>query len=177
MRPSSRHIWIAGYWHWAGNHYAWVRGHWVLPPHEGAVWVAPHVEHRPGGNIFIAGFWRHGAVNVVVRSPPPPPPEHHVVGIREAPPPPPPPEHHIVGIREAPPPLRHEEMVVARPSSLHVWIAGYWRHDGRAYVWVPGHWDRPPRQGVVWIGPRWELREGAWVFTEGRWDHEEHPHR
>ena len=34
VRPSPRHVWIAGYWHWQGNRYGWVRGHWMLPPRE-----------------------------------------------------------------------------------------------------------------------------------------------
>ncbi len=154
-RPSPYHVWIAGYWHWQGNGYGWVRGHWVRPPREGAVWVAPHVEQRVGGTVFIAGFWRPGsvAVGVAVRTPP----------IVPAP--------HVLVIREAPPPLRHEEIVVARPSPYHVWVAGYWRHDGHAYLWIRGHWERPPREGFVWVAPRWEVRGGGWVFIEGRWDH------
>ena len=80
---------------------------------------------------------------------------------------------HAQGIRDAPPPLRREVMT-GRPSPRHIWIAGYWRHDGRAYAWVPGRWDKPPREGVAWIAPRWESREGVWVFTEGRWETNEH---
>jgi hypothetical protein len=158
VRPSARHVWVAGYWHWEGNRYGWVRGHWMLPPREGVVWVAPRVEHRPGGNVFIGGFWRHGgvAVGAAVRIPPPAPGTH------------------VLGIRDAPPPLRHEGMTVS-PSPRHVWIAGYWRHDGRAYVWVTGHWEKPPRENFVWIAPRWESREGGWVFIEGHWDL--NPHR
>jgi hypothetical protein len=154
VRPSPRHVWIGGYWHWQGNRYGWVRGHWMLPPREGAVWVAPHVEQRAGGRVFISGSWRHGgvAVNVAVRNPAPGPGPHVLV------------------IREGPPPPRAEVRLVS-PSPHHLWIAGYWRHDGRTYVWTPGHWERPPREGFVWFAPRWELRGGGWVFTEGRWDH------
>jgi WXXGXW repeat (2 copies) len=72
-------------------------------------------------------------------------------------------------IREAPPPPRQEFMVV-RPSPRHVWIAGYWRHDGRTYIWMSGHWEQPPREGFFWVAPRWEFRDGGWVFAEGRWD-------
>lgn len=153
-RPSPRHVWIAGYWHWQGNGYGWVRGHWVLPPREGAVWVAPHFEARAGGSVFITGFWRRGdvAVAATVRTPPVAPGSHVLV------------------IHEPPPPLRHEEILVARPSPHHVWIAGYWRHDGHVYIWTAGHWERPPREGLVWFAPRWELRGGGWVFIPGRWD-------
>ena len=216
-RPSRRHVWVAGYWHWEGNHYGWVRGHWMLPPREGVIWVAPRVEHRPGGDVFIRGFWRHGggAGEVTVRNRPAEQAEHRAQDEHQAPagrqhpadvamrnPPPEPAEHrapveqpgqagrqrpvdvvmrnmasasgpHAQGIRDAPPPLRREVMT-GRPSPRHIWIAGYWRHDGRAYAWVPGRWDKPPREGVAWIAPRWESREGVWVFTEGRWETNEH---
>jgi hypothetical protein len=151
-RPSPHHVWISGYWHWAGHRYVWVRGHWVRPPRAGVVWVAPHFEHRPGGSVFIGGFWRHGGVAVEVdrRHPLPGP--------------------HVVILREAPPALRREEIPRHRPSPVHIWIAGFWRHDGHRYFWVPGHWDKPPHHGAVWINPRWEIREGNWVFIEGRWE-------
>ena len=89
----------------------------MFPPREGAVWVAPHVERRATA-VFISGFWRPGsvAVDVAVRPAPAPAPD-------------------VLVICEAPPPLRRE-VVVAAPSPYHVWIAGYWRHDGRDFVWT-----------------------------------------
>lgn len=57
----------------------------------------------------------------------------------------------------------------AAPSARHVWIRGYHRWDGRAYVWVPGHWEVPPREHVVWVSPRWEHRHGGYVFIAGHW--------
>jgi WXXGXW repeat (2 copies) len=56
-----------------------------------------------------------------------------------------------------------------RPSPHHIWIAGYHRWDGRAYVWEPGRWEVPPREHAVWVAPRWEHRPGGYVFIEGRW--------
>jgi len=56
--PSSRHIWIAGYWARHHGHNEWVEGHWELPPRERAVWVEPRWERRNGGYIFIEGRWR-----------------------------------------------------------------------------------------------------------------------
>jgi hypothetical protein len=56
-----------------------------------------------------------------------------------------------------------------RPSPDHVWIGGYHRWDGNAYVWTPGRWEAPPRPHAVWVAPRWEHRSGGYVFVEGRW--------
>src|ERR1035438_5324689 len=47
-------------------------------------------------------------------------------------------------IRLRPPISIHERRTV-RPSPRHVWIGGYHRYDGNAYVWTPGRWDVPPR--------------------------------
>ena len=55
------------------------------------------------------------------------------------------------------------------PGPHYVWIRGYHRWDGGAYVWVPGRWETPPREHAVWIAPRWQHRGGHWVFVEGRW--------
>jgi hypothetical protein len=67
------------------------------------------------------------------------------------------------------PPRAIVEHRVERPSREHVWIGGYHRWDGRAYVWEPGRWDRPPRPHAVWVAPRWTHRHDGWVFVEGRW--------
>lgn len=57
----------------------------------------------------------------------------------------------------------------ARPGPGFVWIAGYHRWNGTAYVWAPGRWERPPRRGAKWVAARWEHRPGGYVFVEGRW--------
>jgi hypothetical protein len=31
------------------------------------------------------------------------------------------------------------------PGTGYVWVDGYHRWDGHAYVWAPGRWERPPR--------------------------------
>jgi hypothetical protein len=67
------------------------------------------------------------------------------------------------------PPRAIVEHRSARPSPRHVWIAGYHRWDGHAYVWEPGRWEIPPREHAVWVAPRWEHRNGGYVFVEGRW--------
>ncbi len=56
-----------------------------------------------------------------------------------------------------------------RPGPRHVWIAGYHRWDGRAYVWEHGRWDLPPHEHAVWVAPRWQHRHDGYVFIEGRW--------
>jgi WXXGXW repeat (2 copies) len=55
------------------------------------------------------------------------------------------------------------------PGPHHIWIGGYHRWDGRAYVWEPGRWEVPPREHAVWVAPRWHHRGDHWIFEEGRW--------
>jgi hypothetical protein len=55
------------------------------------------------------------------------------------------------------------------PSPQHVWIAGYHRWDGHAYVWEKGRWEVPPRPHAVWVAPRWTRRHDGYVFAEGHW--------
>ncbi len=173
VRPSPRHVWIAGYWYNNGRRYGWVAGHWVLPPREGAAWIAPHYEQRSNRQVFVAGFWRNGAGRPVAsaRVAPPPviapqPPSREPAGNNVRPVP-----SGVIVVRERVPPPQAETRPPA-PSRDHVWIKGYWRHDGRVFVWVRGHWEKPPRRGMIWVEPRWEAREGGQVFIEGSWtDH------
>lgn len=67
------------------------------------------------------------------------------------------------------PPRAIVERRPVRPSREHVWIGGYHRWDGNAYVWTPGRWEAPPRPHAVWVAPRWEHRRDGYVFIEGRW--------
>ena len=67
------------------------------------------------------------------------------------------------------PPRAIVERRVVRPSSRHIWIAGYHRWDGHAYVWEPGRWELPPRNRTAWVQPRWDHRNGNYVFIEGFW--------
>lgn len=73
-----------------------------------------------------------------------------------------------VVVQVAPPRAIVEHRIV-RPSHDHVWIGGYHRWDGRAYVWEPGRWEVPPRPHAVWVAPRWTHRHDGYVFVEGRW--------
>ena len=73
-----------------------------------------------------------------------------------------------VVVKIAPPRLRVEHRPAA-PGPGYVWVRGYNRWDGNAYVWVPGEWQRPPHAHAVWVAPRWQHRHDGYVFVEGRW--------
>ncbi|HTS27628.1 MAG TPA: hypothetical protein VMH81_17260 [Bryobacteraceae bacterium] len=68
-----------------------------------------------------------------------------------------------------PPPRPRIEHRAARPGPRYVWVGGYHRWDGRAYVWVPGRWELPPRPHAYWVAHHYERRGGGWVFVEGHW--------
>lgn len=67
------------------------------------------------------------------------------------------------------PPAPIVERRLVRPGPGYVWIAGYHRWEGRAYVWVPGRWELPPRRRAVWVAPRWQRRHDGYYFREGHW--------
>lgn len=67
------------------------------------------------------------------------------------------------------PPISVHETRGPAPSSKHVWIAGYHRWDGNAYVWEKGRWDVPPREHAVWVAPKYTHRHDGYVYTEGHW--------
>ena len=75
-------------------------------------------------------------------------------------------EEIVVGVK---PPRVVVEHRPSRPSPQHVWIGGYHRWDGHAYVWEAGRWEVPPREHAVWVAPRWVHRHDGYVFVEGRW--------
>src|SRR5215510_11926607 len=59
-----------------------------------------------------------------------------------------------VYVRVGPPAAVVGTRVVA-PGPRHVWIAGYHRWDGAAYVWVPGRWELPPAHRHAWVPGHW----------------------
>jgi YXWGXW repeat-containing protein len=70
------------------------------------------------------------------------------------------------------PPAPIVEVVPVAPSPRHVWIAGYHRWDGRAYVWVPGHYVVPPHAHVVWVSGHWAHHHShGYYWVEGHWRH------
>lgn len=67
------------------------------------------------------------------------------------------------------PPRAIVEVRPAAPSVRHVWVGGFHRWDGRAYVWVPGRWSLGPRPGVVWVAGHWKNTPHGWEWIEGHW--------
>ena len=72
-------------------------------------------------------------------------------------------------VTQAPPALQ-TELVVAQPSSSHVWVAGYWTWRNNQYQWMAGHWEVPPYSNAKWTTPRWQTENGAYRFYEGYWN-------
>ena len=58
IAPGPGYFWIGGYYHWYGNRWGWVRGHYERPPRRGAIWVGPRYEFRGGRRVYIRGYWR-----------------------------------------------------------------------------------------------------------------------
>ena len=73
-----------------------------------------------------------------------------------------------VYVKIAPPPPPVEVRVVS-PGSGYVWVGGYHRWSGTAYLWVPGRWARPPRAGVIWAPGHWTHGHHGWHWVDGRW--------
>lgn len=67
------------------------------------------------------------------------------------------------------PPAPIVEVRGAPPDRGYVWIDGYHRWEGGAYVWTPGRWDRPPHPGQRWVAHRWIHRGDHWEMREGHW--------
>jgi hypothetical protein len=81
-----------------------------------------------------------------------------------------PPPSGTVHITTAPPPPR-TVIIPPRPTSLSVWISGYWNWTGTDFVWIDGHWDRsPPRAGAVWVPDQWVKTNKGWYRRPGRWN-------
>jgi hypothetical protein len=74
-----------------------------------------------------------------------------------------------VYVRIAPPAPIVETRIVA-PSRGHIWITGYHRWDGRAYVWVPGRWELPPSHYHHWVAGHWvHERHNGYYWVDGHW--------
>ena len=57
VAPGPDFIWVGGEWAWHGS-WVWERGHYVRPPHAGAVWVPHRYAVHNGKHIFVRGGWR-----------------------------------------------------------------------------------------------------------------------
>ncbi len=56
--PASNALWIPGFWSFDGQRYAWVAGHWEIPPPMAQAYVVAHWERRPEGYAFVQSYWR-----------------------------------------------------------------------------------------------------------------------
>lgn len=72
-------------------------------------------------------------------------------------------------VTQSAPPALQQEVVLARPSPQHLWVAGYWTWRNERYEWMAGHWEVPPYRDAVWVAPRWEREGRAYRFYEGYW--------
>lgn len=56
--PAANAVWIPGYWSYDGSAYAWVSGHWEIPPANTHTYVAAHWENQGSGYFFVPSYWR-----------------------------------------------------------------------------------------------------------------------
>jgi hypothetical protein len=82
----------------------------------------------------------------------------------------PPPQETVYEQEPPPAPAPIVEVQPASPGAEYVWIGGYHRWDGHAYVWVHGRYDRRPHRDAHWAPAHWEARGHAHVWVEGRWN-------
>jgi hypothetical protein len=69
------------------------------------------------------------------------------------------------------PPVPVVEVQPVAPGPHHVWVAGYHRWDGNAYVWVPGTWVVPPHHYTVWVPGHWTHNHHGHYWVAGHWRH------
>ena len=74
----------------------------------------------------------------------------------------------FIGARFGPPPAQVEVIGMA-PGPGFVWVRGYYRWDGMAYLWMPGRWAQPPYARAVWVPGRWRHHPQGWYWVEGHW--------
>jgi hypothetical protein len=58
VQPEPAAVWIYGFGAFAGDRYAWVPGHWEVPPPRCRMFVAPHWRRHRGSYVYIQGYWR-----------------------------------------------------------------------------------------------------------------------
>ena len=74
-----------------------------------------------------------------------------------------------VYVKVEPPKVIVEERSPA-PSPRHVWVTGYHRWDGKAYVWAPGGWQLPTKGHSAWVEGHWSHhKSNGWYWVGGHW--------
>src|SRR5260221_14118307 len=97
----------------------------------------------------------------------------HTATAQPVPPPPPVPELRVRIAPVAPPHVRREVIAYdTRPSRRHVWVRGYWHHDGGDWRWNEGPWAEPPARRARWIAPQYRRVSGGWRYVPGHWSTE-----
>ena len=81
-------------------------------------------------------------------------------------PPPLPPD--VVYVRTAPP-AAQIEVIGTAPGPNYVWINGYHRWDGSAYMWAPGRWEARPHPNARWENGKWNHSSKGWYWRDGHW--------
>ena len=72
-------------------------------------------------------------------------------------------------VRIGPPAAIVETRPVA-PGPRYVWVTGYHRWNGTAYVWVPGRWRLPPSHYSVWVAGHWAHHpHNGYYWVGGHW--------
>jgi hypothetical protein len=68
------------------------------------------------------------------------------------------------------PPAPIAEVKVVAPGPGYVWVGGYHRWSGTAYVWVPGRWALPPHGHKVWVAGHWKHHHAnGYYWVDGHW--------
>ena len=152
-QPSVQHHFVPGHWRWLEGAYVWEAGRWEIPPQANVVWHQSEWRREGSGWVLKEGFWDEApparAMTVVTAPAPAPAPQEIVV--------------------TTPPPPPQREIIIERPSPLHVWIGGHWGWRAGQHLWVGGRWALAPRQNAVWVASRWDYRNGRYYYVEGYW--------
>jgi WXXGXW repeat (2 copies) len=67
------------------------------------------------------------------------------------------------------PPAPFQEVVPVSPGVGYVWIGGYHRWVGNAYIWNRGYWSLPPRGYTAWAPGYWNRTHQGHHWVSGRW--------
>jgi hypothetical protein len=66
------------------------------------------------------------------------------------------------------PPVPPNEIILQAPSTLHVWIPGYYTYSGGSYIWIQGHYTIPPK-GKKYVPGNWHKTPKGYKRSKGHW--------